>query len=254
MKIRFNYLRIFTQDYFLGKALSVIWSLGEMLKLLILKPSPELWMLFGLIYKIKPRYSMLSTIRLITLYQRVREVQWQGIKGDIVECGVWNGGAAAMMAKSYQDAGGRNERLIWLYDSFEGLPPPGVNDGESVVEYYYQGLCKGSIENVKGIFTKLAVPFDNVKIIKGWIDDTLVVKAISQVVLLHIDTDWYESVKSSLNHFYDKVVFGGFIVIDDFLFHEGCRLAVLDFLKEKGVESKTRIIKVDRSAVYFQKV
>lgn len=254
MKIRFNYLRIFTQDYFLGKILSVVWSLYEMLKLLIFKPSAELGMLFGLVIKIKPRYSMLSTIRLLTLYQLIREAQRRDLKGDIVECGVWNGGAAAMMARSYKDAVGKDERSIWLFDSFEGLPLPGERDGKSMVEYYFKGLCKGDLENVKVIFNKLAVPFDNVKIVKGWVKDTLQVNTIGQVVLLHIDTDWYESVKTTLDHMYDKVVIGGYIVVDDFLFHDGCRDAVLDFLKERGLDGKVQIIKVDRSAVYFQKV
>jgi O-methyltransferase len=254
MKIGFNYLKIFTQDYALGKFLSLVWSLSEMLKLAIVRPSAELWMLFGLVFKIKPRYSMLSTIRLITLYQLVRDVQQRGLKGDIVECGVWNGGAAAMMARSLQDAGGTKQRSLWLFDSFEGLPPPGKNDGKSITEHYFKGLCKGSLDQVKAIFDKLEVSFDHVKIVKGWLEDTLHINSIGQVVLLHIDTDWYESVKSTLEHMYDKVVAGGYIVVDDFYFHEGCRRAVSDFLKERGFESKIQMIKVDRSAVYFQKV
>ncbi len=251
--MRFNYLKVFTQDYALGKFLSLVWSLNEMLVLLLTEPSAELWMLFGLVFKIKPRYSMLSTIRLITLYKLIRESERLGVKGDIVECGVWNGGAAAMMARSYRDAGGRNERTIWLFDSFEGLPPPGEKDGKSIVEHYYKGLCKGELDNVKAIFNKLAVPFDNVRVVKGWIGDTLKINTIGQLALLHIDTDWYDSVKSSLENLYDMVSVGGFIVVDDFLFHEGCRKAVMDFLKERGIDDKVKIIKVDRSAVYFQK-
>ena len=254
MKIRFNYLRIFSQDYCLGKTLSVVWSLGEMLKLAVLKPSAELWTLFGLVFKVKPGYSMLSTIRLLTLYQLVKEVQLQGLKGDIVECGVWNGGACAIMAKSYQDAGGRNERSIWIFDSFEGLPPPGERDGESVAKYYFKGFSQGNLDKVRLIFNKLSVPFDNVKVVKGWVEDTLPKNNLGPVALLHIDTNWYESVKVALDNIYDKIVVGGFIMVDDFFFFEGCRNAVLDFLKERGIEHKVQITKVDRSAVYFQKV
>ena len=254
IKMRFNYLKVFTQDYALGKLLSLVWSLYEMLVLLVSKPSGELWMLFGLVFQIKPKYSMLSTIRLITLYKLIRQAEQFGLKGDIVECGVWNGGAAAMMARSCRDAGSGNGRTIWLFDSFEGLPPPGEKDGKSIVEHYFKGLCKGDLENVKAIFNKLGVPFDNVKVVKGWINDTLKANTIDRLVLLHIDTDWYDSVKSSLEYLYDKVVAGGFIVVDDFLVHEGCRKAVLDFLKERGLEDKVKIVKVDRSAVYFQKV
>jgi len=225
-----------------------------MLKLAVFKPSAELWMLFGLVFKVKPGYSMLSTVRLLTLYQLVKEVQRQGLKGDIVECGVWNGGACAIMAKSYQNAGGRNERSIWIFDSFEGLPPPGERDGKSVAKNYFKGLSKGNLEKVRFIFNKLSIPFDNVKVVKGWVEDTLPKNNLGPVALLHIDTNWYESVKAALDHIYDKVVVGGFIMVDDFLFFDGCRDAVLDFLKERGIEEKVQINKVDRSAVYFQKV
>lgn len=254
MKIRFNYLRIFTQDYILGKTLSVIWSVAEMLVLLVVKPSRKLLRLFGFVFKIKPWYSMLSTFRLLNLYQLVGEAEQMGLQGDIVECGVWNGGAAAMMARSYHDAGSKNKRSIWLFDSFEGLPPPDERDGKSIVDCYYKGLCKGDLENVKAIFKKLEVPFDNVKVVKGWVENTLPLNNPEKVALLHIDTDWYKSVKSPLEHIYDKVVTGGFIVVDDFWFHEGCRDAVMDFLKERGLTQKVQIKRVDRSGVYFRKV
>ena len=44
------------------------------------------------------------------------------IPGDIVECGVWKGGsmmvcALTLLAKS-------ERRNLWLFDTFEGMPPP----------------------------------------------------------------------------------------------------------------------------------
>jgi len=254
MKIRFNYLKIFSQDYPLGQMISLVMSLGEMVKLAIFKPSRDLWMFFGLVFKVKPGYSMLSTVRLLTLYQLVKDVQQQGLLGDIVECGVGNGGASAIMARSYLDAGGNHERSIWVFDSFEGLPPPSERDGQMVSQYYFKGFSKGNLDKVRFIFNKLSVPFDHVKVVTGWVEDTLPKNNLKQVALLHIDTNWYESVKAALDNIYDKVVVGGFIIVDDFLFFNGCRDAVLDFLKERGIEDKVRINKVDRSAVYFQKV
>ncbi len=254
MKIRINLIRIFSQHYILGKIFSLTWSLGEMLKLSICKPSTELWGLFGLVLKVKPWYSQLSTIRLLTLYRFMREIQRSGLKGDIVECGVWNGGSSAMMARAYKDGGGKNDRLFWLFDSFEGLPSPCEKDSETDTLIYFKGICKGDTEKVKHVFNKLSVPFDNVKIVKGWIKETLPKSNLGQVSLLHIDVDWYKSVEDSLEYIYDKVVIGGYIVVDDYFYLEGCKKAVSNFFKKRGLEDKIQIIKVDRSAVYFQKI
>ena len=253
VRFRFNYLRVFTQDYILGKTISMVVSLAEMLVLFVRRPSRSLARLFGSILKIKPKYSMLSTVRLLNLYYLAQETERLNLKGDVVECGVWNGGAAAMAASAYFDTGKQVHRTIWLFDSFEGLPPPGEKDNKAEVECYFQGLCKGSVENVRDIFHRLSLSMEEVKIVRGWLHETLKSNDIKQAALLHIDTDWYESVKLPLEHFYGKIVAGGFIVVDDYWFHQGCKAAVHDFFKEHDLDGKIQLKKVDRSAVYFQK-
>lgn len=44
------------------------------------------------------------------------------IPGDFVECGVWRGGSSMMAAMSLNELG--LQPTIWLYDTFEGMPPP----------------------------------------------------------------------------------------------------------------------------------
>lgn len=254
MGLKFNYLRVFTQDYALGKMISVAMCVEQMVLLFLRQPSRKLWSLFGFIVKIKPQYSMLSTVRLLNLYYLAQETERLGLKGDVVECGVWNGGAAAMTSRGYHDIGDhRTKRTIWLFDSFEGLPAPSAKDSKSEVECYFEGLCKGSIENVKDIFHKLGLDMENVRIVKGWLDVTMKSPGIKEIALLHIDTDWYDSVKTPLDRLYPNIVPGGFVVIDDYWFHQGCKAAVHDFIKENSLEGKIKLIKVDRSAVYFQK-
>jgi hypothetical protein len=41
---------------------------------------------------------------------------------DIVECGVWNGGSAAIMGLAHIGSGNGRDRKIWLFDSFQGVP------------------------------------------------------------------------------------------------------------------------------------
>ena len=65
----------------------------------------------------------------------------------------------------------------------------------------------------------------------GWFQDTLSKEAesIRSIALLRLDGDWYESTKVCLDYLYDKIVDGGFLVIDDYGKWEGCRTAIDEF-------------------------
>src|SRR5215216_5571558 len=67
--------------------------------------------------------TMTSIERMYALYQAVRHVHAAEAPGDVVECGVWRGGSSMLAALALESLGDR-ERCIWLYDTFEGMPPP----------------------------------------------------------------------------------------------------------------------------------
>jgi len=96
------------------------------------------------------------------------------------------------------------------------------------------------------------MPLDKVNIIPGWFNETLRNTNIDRISLLHIDADWYDSIKEVLNTLYNKVTPGGFIVFDDYFRWEGCQRAVQDFFQEYNINNIT-IVKVDKHAAYFQK-
>ena len=58
---------------------------------------------------------------------------------------------------------------------------------------------------------------------------------MSQIALLHIDGDWYESVKTRLDYLYDKVAPGGVIQFDDYGYCQGARRALDEFLRHRQV-------------------
>ena len=60
------------------------------------------------------------------------------------------------------------------------------------------------------------------------------------------------SVKIVLETFYDKVVEGGFVVLDDYWRWPGCREAVTDYLREHQIQGVV-LKKADLHGVYFQK-
>ena len=50
------------------------------------------------------------------------------------------------------------------------------------------------------------------------------------IAILRLDGDWYESTKVCLEHLFDLVVDGGFVIVDDYGAYEGCRTAVDEYL------------------------
>jgi O-methyltransferase len=183
------------------------------------------------------------------LYRLVREIERKQIEGDIVECGVYKGGSAAVMA--YAAKSSSIVRGIWLFDSFEGLPPPTKKDGERAFGQYYKGLCTGTVREVREIFGTLKIKDKRVHIVPGWFKDTFPIVKVKKIALLHIDADWYESVGLCLDKFYANVARGGFVVLDDYGCWEGCRRATDEFIRKNKL--KIKLIRVTSVSYYFQK-
>jgi O-methyltransferase len=201
--------------------------------------NPTEWIkMFYLVRIIRPTYSMVPSNRLKVLYDLSKKINREYIKGDIVECGVYNGGSAAIMMVPQSHS--PENRSIWLFDSFEGLPPPTESDGSYERENYYEGWCKGSTEKVKEIFKRLKLPKKRLNLIEGWFQDTFPreVSKIKQIALLHIDADWYESVKICLQTFYPIVTKGGYIEFDDYGKFSGCKKAIHEYLTKHNIHAK----------------
>ena len=211
-----------------------------------LRSLPDSLRMVRLVHRLRP-YTALFPLRLCALYRLSREIDRLSVPGDVVECGVYNGGSAALMAsictRSSQD------RKIWLFDSFEGLPQPTENDGQKAQGCYW--WCHGDLSMVKGILGKLGIPESRTRIVKGWFHDTFPSVDIPAIALLHIDADWYESVKLCFERFYDSVRPGGFIVIDDYGHWEGARRATDEFLEKRAIDA--RLVRVDYTGRYFRK-
>ena len=89
------------------------------------------------------RYSMSDPLRLVMLNGLACEVERRGVPGDIVECGVCNGGSAAIMSAGIKSP----ERRVWLYDTFAGLPAPSREDGDLAPKF--TGDCQGTVAHVE---------------------------------------------------------------------------------------------------------
>ena len=248
-----NLIKLTSTDFLAGRILLSGKALLDLLWFLIRNPQAKSLRLAVLILQLIPRYTKVSVKRLINLYRLVQRTNKLNLPGDIVECGVWNGGSAAMMGVADQDDTTSSKvRKLWLFDSFRGLPPPSNKDGKQERETYFQGWCQGELEKVKRIFRRFRLSLQHVNIIAGWFDETLQTADLQTIALLHIDADWYASVKIVLETFYDKVVEGGFVVLDDYWRWPGCREAVTDYIKEHQIQGVV-LQQADLHGIYFQK-
>ena len=191
-------------------------------------------------------YTAVFVPRLAALHRLCKQIDELSVPGDVVECGVYNGGSAALIASLTCR---RSRRVIWLFDSFEGLPQPTDKDGAKARSCVW--WCHGDLSKVREIFRKLRIPESRVHVVKGWFHDTFPSVDVQDIALLHIDADWYESVGLCLDTFYDRVRPGGFIVIDDYGHWEGCRRATDEFLARRGID--VELTRVDYTGRYFQK-
>lgn len=181
---------------------------------------------FARLYRSIRPYTVSSNARLRGLYRAVRHVVTENVVGDVVECGVGRGGSAALMglALRHFDA----QRTLWLFDTFEGLPPPTEDDPDFEIAKRYTGACRGDRAEVGALFERLGISAQS-RFVKGLFQETLPASGVEKIAVLHIDGDWYESVKVCLEHLYDRVTTGGIIQIDDYGHWAGARKAVDEF-------------------------
>ena len=82
---------------------------------------------FSEIYKKCKKYTMTSKERMYSLYKAIIYLEDNKIDGDFVECGVWKGGSAMVMALTLKNLGNQ-DRKIYLYDTYEGMSEPTKED------------------------------------------------------------------------------------------------------------------------------
>jgi len=176
-------------------------------------------------------YTGLPRDRLGGFYEFVRERV--RVPGAVVQCGVTNGGSAVIL----WHACGGGQRDLWMFDSWEGLPEPGAEDGGKASAKYihrmqaYGHWCKGYIGKAQEIARLGKVPKRQAHLVKGWFADTLpaMAKDIGPIAMLHLDADWYQSTLDCLKWLYPLLVPGGLLMLDDYGYWEGCKVACQEY-------------------------
>jgi hypothetical protein len=195
------------------------------------------------IYNNVRNYTMTSPERIYCLVEAIKYIEKYKIEGDIVECGVWKGGSMMAAAKMLNNLGSNN-RSLYLYDTFEGMPEPEDVDKNAQGEKARSLLTAdenkeknliwaySNLETVKTNIFSTNYPFDKIHLIKGKVEDTIPGKMPVKIALLRLDTDWYKSTKHELQHLFPILSNGGILIIDDYGFWQGARKAVDEYFSE----------------------
>ncbi|MFW5712049.1 MAG: TylF/MycF/NovP-related O-methyltransferase [Spirochaetota bacterium] len=193
-------------------------------------------------------YTMVSMERAYALYSAVHYVVKAGIPGDFVECGVWKGGAAMLMALTLLDLDAA-ERRLYLFDTFQGMTPPTENDkvaytGQPVIEKWDEDL-RGEKNNfgwwaiprqeVAANIHTTGYPESQVCTVEGDVLQTIPQESPGKIALLRLDTDWYESTLHELQYLYPCLETGGVLLLDDYGHFTGARKAVDEYFADTPV-------------------
>ena len=195
--------------------------------------------------------TMIGLRRLDNIQYCIETAVAQGVPGDLIECGVWRGGAAIFM-RAVLAALGDTERIVWVADSFQGLPKPNPNnEADRGDKHWTQTGLAVSVEEVKRNFSRYGLLDQQVRFLPGWFSDTLSGAPIERLAVLRADGDMYGSTMDVLNALYPKVVVGGFVIIDDYGAVPGCKAAVDDYRSEHGITEP--IERIDWTGVFWQR-
>jgi O-methyltransferase len=170
-------------------------------------------------YSIAAPRTVVSPDRCYVLYILLKQAL--NIDADVVECGVYKGGTAAMIARIMAESAG--SKKLYLFDTFSGMPE---TDKES--DLPMEGdFADTSAEDVERFVNEPEIAV----IKKGLIPETFVGLESHRFAFAHIDVVIYKSVIDSLKFIWPRLLSGGFIVLDDYGFAScaGARQAVDQF-------------------------
>jgi len=128
----------------------------------------------------------------------VNDMIRQRVPGDVVECGVFKGGSAAVIANALQAS---TRKKLWLFDSWNGHPDVNHEANFERASSYKIGEVGGSmlasIHDVRNTLSLIAPEYDQkrVKFRQGFFNETFKQELPEAVAYLHIDADWYEIIQ-----------------------------------------------------------
>ena len=160
----------------------------------------------------------------------VRELEMvleRGIDGDVVEFGCYVCTTSVFLADRLKST---NKRL-YLYDSFEGLPPKTVEDESPAGLQFKTGELSAAKKELIKNLRQAGVPMPTIK--KAWFSDLSETDIPAKIAFAFLDGDYYYSIKDPLTLIWNHLAPGATIIVDDYANEAlpGAAKAVNEWLK-----------------------
>ncbi|WP_250285899.1 MULTISPECIES: TylF/MycF family methyltransferase [unclassified Frankia] len=197
-------------------------------------------------------HTMVGAKRLDNLQECVETILRDNVPGDLIETGVWRGGSCILM-RGILAAHGVEDRIVWVADSFSGLPEPdpGRYPADTGDRHHTVAELVVPLAEVRDNFRRYGLLDDQVRFLPGWFSETLPGAPIDRLALMRLDGDMYSSTIEALTTLYPKLSDGGFCIIDDYGAVEGCRRAVEDFRAAQGIDAP--LVRIDACGAYWRR-
>lgn len=137
-------------------------------------------------------------------------------EGDLVECGVFKGDMSWVVATMLGNK--IANRTFYLYDSFQGFSPALSSAADFPDDPGFLKMANevyGDPAIYEAVVKKFA-DMPHVKVIRGFVPDTFKIAVPERIAFLHIDLNSPAAEIAALEHLFDRVVSGGYIVFDDY--------------------------------------
>ncbi|MBR3230828.1 class I SAM-dependent methyltransferase [Candidatus Saccharibacteria bacterium] len=133
------------------------------------------------------------------------------LAGDYVELGCYKGDTSLLLAEVLQET----DKKLWLYDSFEGLPPKTEADSSELGRDFVAGALAVSKREVKARFLRAGLRVPVIK--KAWFEELAETDLPDKIAWAFIDADLYASIRVGLKLVENKMVAGGVILVHDYV-------------------------------------
>jgi len=196
--------------------------------------------------------TLIGPVGIDNLRYCIEDVLRRDVPGDLIETGVWRGGASIFM-RAALEAHGDVTRTVWAADSFQGLPSPDLTphpEDAGDAGWAERDWLAIPLEEVKQNFARYGVLDERVQFLSGWFHETLPSAPIEQLALLRLDGDMYGSTMDALRFLYPRLSVGGYVIVDDYWLPR-CKAAVDRYRADHGIVEE--LVQVDRAIAYWQR-
>lgn len=184
----------------------------------------------------------IDSIELTVIVRELRRVLEALVEGDAVEFGCFVGTTSLFLQRSLETfprtiLGKPNEeiaspkpfqglslenlekpeeqtKLLWLYDSFEGLPEKSKQDSSPAGLQFKTGELSASKKQLILNFKKAGLRLPKIK--KAWFSELSPDDLPDKICFAFLDGDYYESIKDSLKLIWPKLSKGSVVIVDDY--------------------------------------